>query len=52
MSELVRLLEEESESTWSEVASIISTVAWSVSFYGQVYENWKFKSYYLSLTLL
>ena len=30
---------------WGTVCGIIYTAAWSISFYGQVYENWKYKSY-------
>ena len=35
----------EEEDTWPFVASIIYTTAWCVSFYGQIYENYKLKSY-------
>ncbi len=34
----------EEEETWPFIASIIYTAAWSISFYGQVYENYKLKS--------
>lgn len=30
---------------WPEIAAIVYTVAWSVSFYGQIYDNWKLKKY-------
>lgn len=35
------------DDTWPFIASIIYLVTWSVSFYGQIYENWKQKSYSL-----
>jgi uncharacterized membrane protein YhdT len=34
----------EEEELWPFIASIIYTVVWSVSFYGQVYENIVYKS--------
>lgn len=33
------------DSTWTLICGIIYSAAWSVSFYGQIYENWKYKSY-------
>jgi uncharacterized membrane protein YhdT len=38
------LLGGEEEDTWPFIASIIYTTAWCVSFYGQLYENYKLKS--------
>jgi uncharacterized membrane protein YhdT len=34
----------EGEDIWPFIASIIYTTAWCVSFYGQLYENYKLKS--------
>jgi hypothetical protein len=33
------------ELDWPNIAAIIYTIAWSVSFYGQVYDNHKLKKY-------
>ena len=33
------------EQGWPFIASIIYTAAWSISFYGQIYENYRNKSY-------
>lgn len=35
----------EEEDGWPFAASLIYTAAWCISFYGQIYENYKLKSY-------
>jgi cystinosin len=42
------LFSEDSEETWPFIAEIIYTTAWCISFYGQIYENYKLKSYQIS----
>lgn len=45
-------MEEEDYTGWPFIASMIYTFAWSISFYGQTYENFKHKSYFIEYLVL
>jgi hypothetical protein len=38
------MISESDDSGWPLIAAIIYTTAWCLSFYGQIYENYRLKS--------